>query len=320
MPREKLATPAPKPVNDKFTSSGSTLLDLVLGGGWARSRIANIVGDRSAGKSLLAFEAFANFNGPSRLAETEHALDPTFAHKMGLPAHTQIADDIDTVEKFDADLGRWIGSNKKSMYAVDSLDALSDAKEMERELGDATYGTAKAKLLSEMFRTRIAEIENAGCTMLVISQIRDKIGVMFGERHQRAGGKALDFYCSQIVWLSEIEKVQRTVMGAKRPIGVKVLANNKKNKVGIPFRRAEFTILFNYGIDDETSMLEWMVSNKAEKELDASVAEYKDMIADMRAERDRAALRNLASYLRQVVTDRWNKIEEALAPPLSKYE
>lgn len=324
------ATFVPPPPADtvSFIPSGSTLLDLVLGGGYARGRVTNIVGDKSAGKTLLAIESCANFarlvpKGIMRYAEAESAFDLPYALSMGLPSSVQMAstDDsrIDTVEKFDADLGTHLEKTNHSLYILDSLDALSDGKEMERELGEATYGMAKAKLMSEMFRKRITQLRDRDCALLVISQIRDKINVSFGETKTRAGGHALDFYSSQIIWLAEIKKLTRTVLGSERVVGVQVEVKNKKNKVGKPFRRAEFTILFNYGIDDETSMLDWLVRNKADGQLDRPHREYRQVLEDMREERDRDGLRSLQKYLAQVVTDRWERIEEALQPPINKY-
>jgi recombination protein RecA len=318
--RPTLAPPAPEPTTD-FIPSGSVLLDLVLGGGWARGRIANIVGDRSSGKTLLAIEAFANFArmaSPAimRYAEAEAAFDEDYASTLGLPASVQIAN-LNTIEQFDRDLSDY--PEYPFLYILDSLDALTDEKELERELGEASYGMAKAKMLSELLRKRAVDIKTRNATLIIISQIRDNIGVTFGETKRRAGGRALDFYASQIVWLAEIEKVKRTVMGIERPIGIKVLANNKKNKVGKPFRRAEFTILFNYGIDDETSMLDWLGKNKADGQLDEEAKDYRRLIAELRAAKDRPALAKLNSYLKEITTEHWNKIEEALEPAFNKY-
>ncbi len=313
-----------------FVPTGSTVLDLVLGGGWARGRVANIVGDKSAGKTLLAIEGCANFarlpkHGPMRYIEAEAAFDIPYARSMGLPKDVDMinADDeankIDTVEKMNADLSEWLAANKNGLYILDSLDALSDAGEAEREIGTATYGVGKAKAMSEMFRRCISGLRDANATMFIISQIRDKIGVTFGETKTRSGGRALDFYSSQIVWLTEIEKLKRTVMGADRIVGVNVLARNKKNKVGKPFRQAEFSILFGYGIDDEASMLNWLKDNKAEGLLDKKADEYKKQIAAMREAKDRSELNKIHNYLSDIVRSRWAEIEAALEPPMGKY-
>jgi recombination protein RecA len=317
--------------------SGSTILDLINGGGWGIGRMANIVGDKSSGKSLLAIEACANFANlygveSVRYNETEAAFDRVFATSIGMPDGVAFTGDdaadegarrgSRTVEEFNDDLAAFLADRKgPCLYVLDSADALSDDAEMGRNIGDATYGTGKAKAFSELFRRCIADIERARCSLLIISQIRDKIGVTFGETKTRSGGRALDFYASQVVWLSEIKKEERQVSGVKRVVGVKVLAANKKNKMGLPFRRAEFNILFNYGIDDEMSMIDWLEKNKlGGVRLPRAITSYEKLVEDARAARDRDALHVLASELRVGVRERWNEIEDALRPTLSKYE
>jgi recombination protein RecA len=331
-PRPSLTPPPPDPATEsdvEFFSSGSTLLNLVLGGGWARGRIANIVGDKSSGKTLLATEAFANFDQryPSalmRYAESEAAYDRGYAETMGMPKRVEYPEpgkEVSTVNRLDVDLVSFLDRTNGAggLYCLDSLDALSDDAELKRGLGDATYGTEKAKLLSELFRRRIVDIRTANTTMIVVSQIRDNIGVMFGEQKKRAGGRALDFYASQIIWLAEIQKIKRTVLGVEQPVGVRVLANCKKNKVGTPYRRAEFSVLLKYGVDDENSMLDWLVKHKADGALDAPVKEYRTLIGSIRDAQDRPALTNLNTYLAGVVTAHWNRIEDAMQPPMGKY-
>src|SRR5580700_7311803 len=181
-----------------FLPSGSTLLDLVHGGGWGLGRVVNIVGDRSSGKTLLAIEACANFvkrYGVQniRYNETEAAFDRAYAESIGLPVGvTFVGDDAEdetdrhgsiTVEEFFDDLGAFLEdvSVGPCLYIMDSADAMSSKAEMEREQGDATYGTEKAKAFSEGFRRHIKKIRSKQCLLIIISQIRDKIGVVFGE-------------------------------------------------------------------------------------------------------------------------------------------
>ena len=197
-----------------FIPTGSFLLNLVLGGGWARKRVANLVGDKSSGKTLLAIEACANFAkhvGEAediRYAETESAFLEEYAHKIGMPQAAQLTkeeDGIRTVEDWYNDLDAFLKEQTKRttpcFYVLDSLDALSDDAEADRAFGENTYGTGKAKGVSELFRRKISDIAKADCAMLIISQIRDNIGVTFGETKKRSGGRALDFYASQVVWL-----------------------------------------------------------------------------------------------------------------------
>lgn len=334
MPRIQLIKPPTRSVD--FIPSGSTMLDLVLDGGWALGRVSNLVGDKSSGKTLLAIEACANFSRmpgvvPEDIwyAEAEAAFDAEYARTMGLPTGINLISaesdsGITTIEEFAAQFAEWLESRKgnKPCFAVlDSLDALSDNKEHERELGDATYGTAKARLLSEFFRKYIATMRDKNCHLLVVSQIRDNIGVTFGETKKRSGGRALDFYASQVVWLAVKGNIERTALSAKRVVGVHVVARNKKNKVGMPFRQAEFPILFNYGVDDETAMLDWLELHKAGAELPEgeSLAGIKKRVEVARRTGDRATLLTMQQLLRAAVTKRWREIETLLKPEMPKY-
>src|SRR5262249_54440053 len=121
-------------------------------------------------------------------------------------------------------------------YILDSLDALSDEAEKARAIDEGTYAMNKAKQMSALFRRLCQEMAQYNCTLAVISQVRDNIGVTFGDAYTRSGGKALDFYCSQIVWLAQTGKIARTVKGIERIVGVDIKAKVKKNKVGLPFR------------------------------------------------------------------------------------
>lgn len=310
-------------------SSGSLLLDLILGGGWAIGRVSNIVGDRSAGKSLLAFEAMANFARATsaedcRLVEAESALDRSYAKTVGLPDGISLTDEIETVEKMETDLAAWCTAQKKKgatsgIYVLDSLDALSDNAEMERKEGEATYGTAKAKNLSTMFRKRIGLVESSNTHFMVISQIRDNIGVTFGETKKRSGGRALDFYCSQIVWIADIGKIKKTVKGKEVVIGSNVRARCKKNKVGMPHREVDIEVHYNYGVDDEASMINYLKSHKDAEVGTRSIEAWKRDLKAVRTDRDRKGLRQLNKELRKLVATHWNEVEDAVRPSMSKY-
>lgn len=312
----------------QFVTSGSYLLDLVLGGGWCVGRVANLVGDRSSGKTLLAIEACVNFariGRPDhvRYAEAESAMDETYAANLGMPDGISRSKDgeIETVEQFSTDFLKFIdklNGKDPALYVVDSLDALSNTAEMNRKVGEATYGMERPKLLSEFFRKHVRDISEANCTLLVISQVRDNIGVTFGERHKRAGGKALDFYASQILWLSEIGKIARTFQNAKRAVGVNIKARTKKLKVGMPFRECEMPLMFNYGIDDEIAMLDWLHERKALTRV-AWKGDIVKALTKARKEQDRETIEDINAVLREAVGECWMEIEEALRPPLKKY-
>jgi recombination protein RecA len=306
--------------------SGSTLLDLQNGGGWALGRMANIVGDSSSGKTLLAIEACANFShlygvDNIRYCESEAAFDERYAQSLGLPPAVSLAQDIRTVEDFNADLEAFLKKvNGPALYCLDSADALSDQSEMERAFDEGSYGAAKAKAFSKMFRQQIAMLEEKNCCLIIISQIRDNIGVTFGPKKTRSGGHALDFYASQIVWLHEASKEKRTITGVERVVGINVRAQNRKNKISQPFREVEFLLIFNYGVDDELSMINWLKKNKADETgLSLPLDRYAMAVRRARDARDVEKLSLYAGELRAATKARWFEIEAALQPPMSKY-
>ena len=333
--RVNVPPPAPDPVAErdvKFTTSGSAMLNLVLSGtvegGWAQGRCVNLVGDKSSGKTLLLIEECINFArlygvDSCRYVEAESAFDTDYARSLGMPDGLSLEAGIRTVEEFEQDLVDFLSKRKPGdgpcLYAVDSLDALSDTAELARKADAGSYGAAKAKQLSEMFRKRISLVEQKQCTLFIISQIRDKIGVTFGETKQRSGGHALDFYASQVVWLAEKAKLKRTVLGAERTIGMQVQARTKKNKVAPPFRDADLTIFFGYGVDDELSMLDWIKKHNCEHLMALSEKETRAAVLASRAAGDRASLRELHDDIKSAVEQRWLRMEEMLKPPMSKY-
>jgi protein RecA len=318
--------------NIRFVSSGCSIMDAALGGGWALGRVANIVGDKSSGKTLLAMEAIANFakdypNGWIRYAESEAAFDEEYAAALGVPID-RIEFNADgvpmaTVEEWEADMRRCMekGKGRPGLYILDSLDALSDEAEQKREFGEGTYGGTKPKLIGQLFRSNVADIEAQDVLLIVISQLRDKLNVTFGETKTRSGGRALDFYASHIVWLAEVEKLKKTIDKVERIIGIKVRAKVKKNKVGLPFREADYPILFGYGIDDLTAGVEWLINANREdclKELGLSKAGYKVRLANLR-DKGGAEVAALRTQITQVVKREWAAIETTFLPKSKKY-
>lgn len=313
-----------------FFSSGSTLLDLSLGGGWAVGRVFNIVGDKSSGKTLLAIEAFANFsrtfpNARMRYAEAEAAFDDVFAEQLGFPKTVERPQDmLRTVKDFGKDLFKFAEKGGPSLYILDSLDALSDESEVERfeaRMADkeekGSYGVGKPKEMSELFRTITSELGAKQCTLGIISQIRDRIGITFGETKTRSGGRALDFYASQVLWLAETGKLKKTVKGQDRVIGVSIHSKVKKNKCGVPFREADYPIIFSYGIDDEESMLDWLSGVGMAKE---TVSDITKQLKNARQQNDMPTIQSLKATLQQDTIRIWGGIEAAFEPPVRKYQ
>jgi protein RecA len=258
----------------QFIHSGSTMLDCALGGGWVLGRVANIIGDKSTGKTLLAIEACANFakaypRGKVFFRERESAFDKKYAEAFGLPMDRVDfgpetgAARFDTVEGFHDDLLQCIDKAKRAkqpaIYVLDSFDALSAAAEMDRKITDASYGGDRAKKMSELFRRLIRPLEDNDVLLMIISQIRDNIGAMFGKKTKRMGGHALDFYATHVIELAHLGYVPKTINGVKRDTGIDVKALVSKNKVGLTHRDVEFEIQFGYGVEDLTSCLDWLI-------------------------------------------------------------
>lgn len=319
----------------EFISAGASIMDCALGGGWALGRVANIVGDRSSGKTLLAIEAAANFSaryptGRIRYAESESAFDENYAEALGMPMHAVDLNAPDkpmrTVEDWYEDCVAFLEAREKDkapgLYILDSFDALSDDAEMERDIDKGSFGAAKAKKSGELFRKLIGRIEKTRVALIVVSQIRDKIGVTFGETKTRSGGKALDFYASHIVWLAEIGKIKKTMGGVERVIGVEVRARVRKNKVGLPHRECQYPVLFGYGIDDLTAGVEWLLSVGSEallkEELGISKAGFKVRINNLR-EKGGDEVRQFRDKLRALVIAEWTRIESGFLPKAKKY-
>lgn len=312
---------------ETFTS-GCGLLDCVLGGGYAVGRMVNIVGDKSSGKTLMAIEASANFRriypqGRIRYVEVEAAFDTEYARALGMPVDTiEFPDTISTIEDLFEDLEdlckTHLGKKDRVLYVVDSYDALSDRAELGRKIDEGSYGGNKAKQGSQLFRRIVQELEESNITLMLISQVRDNIGVMFGAKHSRSGGHALDFYASQVLWLAEKSKLDRTVRGVKRVYGVQVIANCKKNKVGLPFRQCTYPIVFGYGVDDIVANLDWL---KEVKRLDVVNMSESTLKRDMEKiqklpDREYTAFRKELDAAVRVV---WSEIEDGFLPKRSKY-
>lgn len=249
----------------RFINSGCEVLNCVLGGGYPLGRIVNIVGDKSTGKTLLAIEAAANFfaqyEGHVWYVETEAAFDDRYAAALGLPVQRVLRPKrrVRTVE----DLYEHIEAvcqvkDKPGLYIVDSFDALSDNAELDRPIGDNSFGAAKAKKSSEMFRRMVGNVEDSKVCLMIISQIRDNIGVTFGRKYTRSGGKALDFYASQAIYLAQMGQIKKTINKIEKTIGLKLRVKAEKNKIGLPLRECEMPIRFGFGVDDVTANLEWL--------------------------------------------------------------
>lgn len=280
----------------EFIHSGCAVLDCALGGGWPLGRIANIVGDESTGKTLLAMEAMANFHrqygGLMFYREAEAAFDKDYAEALGMPVRHISFIDPDkfmTIEDFYNDLeacaDECIKRDKVGIYYCDSLDGLSDAEELElvekKGFSGGTYGVKKAKDLHKMFRLQCSTIAEANMHLGVISQTKDKINAQFPTK-TRSGGRALNFFASQALWLSADDQVKETQAGIKRVTAIQVRAQVKKSKIALPYRECNFTIRFGHGIDSLASSLDWLEDIKRlDSVIDVGRTAYQNRIKRM---------------------------------------
>lgn len=329
--------------NINFISSGCCLLDCVLGGGWPLGRISNVVGDSSSGKTGLAIEASANFihkyrNGKIYYNESEAAFDEQYAQAIGMPIEkvdfVKTADH--TIEGLFEHLQHVVEENQQDkcpvFYIVDSLDGLSDRAEQKRAIDEATYSMGKQKKLSELFRRLVDPIEKSNIHLMIISQVRDNIGVAFGEKHVRTGGKSLNFYASQVLWLAQKGKLKRTIKGIEKIYGVDIKANCKKNKVGLPHRICDFPIIFGYGINDILANLEFLKTTKSLDQLkehegwnelltkyDFTKPLNQPKLTDAINSKHDVDYNGLITTLENLVVETWETIETEFLPKVPKH-
>jgi len=318
--------------NIQFISTGCAVLDCALGGGVALGRTANLVGDRSTAKTGTATEVLINFvsaypSGSAAYRETEAAFDEEYAAAMGLPIDKVDFGDPDepliTVEDFyrdfDAFCDKQLKAKEPGLYVLDSMDALSDEAEMARDIEKGSFGAAKAKKMSEMFRKITRKQEQANVCLFIVSQVRENIGAMFGEKYTRSGGKALDFYASQIFWLANLGQLKRTSNKVERVYGIKLRASVKKNKVGLPFRKADFQFEFGFGTNDLLASVEWLKEVNRLDAIDLKATEAKDFIQEI-AKMDTKEYSEERQRAAQAVKIIWAEIEETFIPTRKKYD
>lgn len=322
-----------EPQKEEVFSTGCTLLDAIMGGGLVKGRIYNIVGDFSTSKTGVATEAmicyrkaFPEGHKPF-YNETENAYDHGFAQALGLKREDYEASTkkTRTVGELYTHLEKYcksVNPKKGGFYIVDSLDALSDAKELEAEFDKNTYGATKAKDISKLFRVGTNLIAEHNVCLLIVSQIRDKIGVAFGDKFSRSGGKALDFYASCVVYLAKLGAMKQTKKGIERKIGFRIRANNKKSKVGLPGRVIDYPVVYGFGIDDLRANVEFLYETKRLGMLGVALDDkmkageaFLAETAKLPFKEYRAKVKAVASVTRQV----WQEIENEFMPKHRKY-
>jgi recombination protein RecA len=241
--------------------TGALSLDIALGvGGVPKGRIIEIYGPEASGKTTLALHVVAQaqkVGGTAAFIDAEHALDPQYAKRLGVDVENLYISQPDFGEQALEILETLVRSGGIDVIVIDSVAALTPRAEIEGDMGDAHMGL-QARLMSQALRKITAITSKTGTTVIFLNQIRMKIGVMFGNPETTTGGNALKFYSSVRMDIRTKEKIKR----GEEVIGRETVVRVVKNKVAPPFKQAWFQILFDKGIDEETSILAAAVQTK----------------------------------------------------------
>jgi recombination protein RecA len=288
------------PVN--VIPSGCLSIDAALGvGGFPRGRVIEIYGPESGGKTTLTLQVIAEaqkLGGQAAFIDAEHALDPSYARRLGVDVDNLLVSQPDHGEQALEIAEALIRSNAVDIIVIDSVAALVPKAELEGDMGDPSMGL-QARLMSQALRKLTAIVSKSKTCLIFINQIREKIGVMFGNPETTTGGRALKFYASMRVDIRRIQAIKE----GDRVVGSRTRAKIVKNKVAAPFREAEFDILYGEGISREGDLIDLGV--------DKGVLEKSGTWISYGGERMGQGRENARVFLREH-TDVRDKLESAL--------
>lgn len=297
-------------VDVEVIPAGALSLDLALGGGYPKGRIIEIYGPESSGKTTLTLHAIAEIQkqgGTAAFIDAEHALDPSYAKKLGVDTESLLVSQPDNGEQALEIAETLVRSNAVDLIVVDSVAALTPQAEIDGDMGDSHMGL-QARLMSQALRKLTGIINKSKATVIFINQIRMKIGVMFGNPETTTGGNALKFYASQRIDIRRISqiKVGDDIVGNRTRVKV------VKNKIAPPFRTAEFDIMYNQGISKEGDILDLAVQHGVVGKAGAFFKYHDETIGQGR-DKAKAYLRENPEVLQEIDTKVRELVKEAEA-------
>ncbi|QGU95198.1 recombinase RecA [Clostridium bovifaecis] len=285
-------------LNVEAISTGSLSLDIALGiGGVPRGRIIEIYGPESSGKTTVALHIIAEAQkagGTAAFIDAEHALDPVYARALGVDIDNLIVSQPDTGEQALEICEALVRSGAIDIIVVDSVAALVPKAEIEGEMGDSHVGL-QARLMSQALRKLTGSINKSKCATVFINQLREKVGIMFGNPETTPGGRALKFYASVRLDVRKID----TIKQGDEFLGSRTRVKVVKNKVAPPFKQAEFDIMYGSGISYEGNVLDVGVDNEIVQKSGAWFS-YKDIRLGQGRENAKQFLRENANLLFEI--------------------